>query len=328
MRSKGTLVRSRMAWRRSTKRTREDGKISTPAAQIDAAQHQFLVAVGDQLIDVLQDFCERQRAAAPAHVGDHAERAAVVASVLHLEVGSGLLVVGIKYRRGQQFGVCKDIVHHDRRPANGGLALTNQGIHGNKRAQRDQIRRHCIGRNRIRRDQPAGGGQFAEAMLVRVAHHQRDAVDGGDFLGGALRIASGNQDAGSGVQAMNAPDGRTRVVIGRRGDRTGVQHHDLGLGRGGGTRQSLIGQLAFNGCAIGLGGAAPEVFYIETAHGSIISALGVGAAPFSIRAAAPMMKAFCSVPLRPVRTVTGRLPPDGSVSAVGSWLCKRFWRWQ
>ena len=121
---------------------------------------------------------------------------------------------------------------------------------------------------------------------------------------------------------MDAADGRTRVVIGRGGDGTGVQHHDLGLGGGGGARQSLIGQLAFNGGAVGLGGAASEVFYKETAHGSIISALGVGPAPFSTGAAAPVTNTFAAF-LVALRSVTGRLLPRMR-SAVGSRLGKRL----
>ena len=116
-----------MAWSRSTKRGRCPAiciapqiaagiaaQVAPPASQVDSAEHQFLVSVGHQLIDIAQDFAEGKRAAAAAHKGDHAEGAAVVASVLHLEVGASLLVVGIEDRRGQQFGVGKNIFHHNR----------------------------------------------------------------------------------------------------------------------------------------------------------------------------------------------------------------------
>lgn len=43
----------------------------------------------------------------------------------------------------------------------------------------------------------------------------------------------------------------------------------------------MIGQLSFNGRAIGLSGSTTEVFYIETAHGFIIWAIGVVPTPVS-----------------------------------------------
>ena len=44
---------------------------------------------------------------------DHAEGAAVIATILHLEVGAGALVGGIENRRGQQFRVSKNVGDKD-----------------------------------------------------------------------------------------------------------------------------------------------------------------------------------------------------------------------
>ena len=154
---------------------------------------------------------------------------------------------------------------------------------------------------RTKRNEPITGGDLGKAMLVRIAHHERNAIEGGDLLGSALRIASGDEDAGRRVGAMNAADGRTRILIGGRGDGAGVQYNEFGFRRRAGSRQTAIGQLALNRRAVGLGGATSEVFYKETAHGSIIWALGVVPTP------APLFligKDFC-LRVRSTRTMAG-----------------------
>ncbi len=77
---------------------------------------------------------------------------------------------------------------------------------------------------------------------MRVANHERHAFEGGNLLRSALRIASGNQDAGRGVGAMNAADRRARILIGRRSYGAGVQHNDFGFRRCAGSRQTAVGQ--------------------------------------------------------------------------------------
>ncbi len=119
-------------------------------------------------------------------------------------------------------------------------------------------------------------------MLVRVADDERDAVERGNLLGSALGIASGHQDAGRRVGAMDAPDGGARILIGRRSDGAGIQNDDFGLGCGACPRQSALGQLAFNGRAVGLGGSTSEIFHVETAHQIIIWVVGVVPEPLSL----------------------------------------------
>jgi hypothetical protein len=63
-----------------------------------------------------------------------------------------------------------------------------------------------------------------------------------------------------------APNGRARILIGRRGHGARVQYNDFGFRRVTGSRQPSLGQLAFNRGAVGLGGATTEVFNIETTH--------------------------------------------------------------
>src|SRR5208282_6581134 len=49
-----------------------------------------------------------------ANIGNHAERAAVVASVLHFEVGTRALICGIEDGSGYQLGVSEDVGNIDR----------------------------------------------------------------------------------------------------------------------------------------------------------------------------------------------------------------------
>ena len=199
----------------------------------------------------MQDFAERKRAAAASHKGDHAEGATVIASVLHLKVGASLLVVRIEDGRGQQFAMRKNIFHHNR------CAMISRG--GRRGLNQ-----------RAKRDEAVSGGDLRKAMLVRISDDQRDPFEGGNLFGGALRIASGNNDLRRRIRAMDAPNGGTRILVGRRSYGTCVQDDDFGCSRRSSSRQTALGQLAFDGRTVGLGGATTEVFNIEIAHGSII----------------------------------------------------------
>src|SRR5579863_2392796 len=84
-------------------------QISSPAAQVDAADDDFAVSSGDQCIHFADDSMSFERPAVPANKGNHAKGATIVAAVLHFEIGTGALVGGIEDGRGQQFGVSEDV---------------------------------------------------------------------------------------------------------------------------------------------------------------------------------------------------------------------------
>src|SRR5580658_7919552 len=63
-------------------------QIASPAAEINAADHDFPVACGDQRVHLANNLRQRQRPAVSAHTRDHAEGATVVTSVLHFKVGA------------------------------------------------------------------------------------------------------------------------------------------------------------------------------------------------------------------------------------------------
>ncbi len=70
---------------------------------------------------------------------------------------------------------------------------------------------------------------------------------------------------------MDAANGGTRVLIRRRRDGTGVQNHDLSAIWRMSRLQSALDELAFNGGAIGLGGAATKILDVETSHAYILT---------------------------------------------------------
>jgi hypothetical protein len=108
---------------------------------------------------------------------------------------------------------------------------------------------------------------------VGVSDDQADTRQRRKLLRRALSVASGNQDSGGWIFAMNAADGSTRILIGRCGDGAGIQDDDFSFYGGGGTSQPTAQQLALDGGAIGLGRATSEGLNMICRHQAII--LGV-----------------------------------------------------
>src|SRR6266705_948449 len=64
------------------------GEIAAPGAEIDPAQDDFARAGGDESADFAENFVWSKAAAASAHEGNHAVRAAVVATILNFQDGA------------------------------------------------------------------------------------------------------------------------------------------------------------------------------------------------------------------------------------------------
>ncbi len=64
------------------------GQVRPPARHVHAGQHHLPVALGGEPPHLVHDLARRGRARVAAAVGDDAEGAAVVAAVLHLDVGA------------------------------------------------------------------------------------------------------------------------------------------------------------------------------------------------------------------------------------------------
>ena len=99
-----------------------------------------------------------------------------------------------------------------------------------------------------------------------VADDQGNAGESGEVVRCALSVTTGDNDASGGIRRVNLTDGVASLSVGGGRDRAGVENNDVGrraIGRDG---AALIAQLALNGGAIGLRGAAAELFNVEGGH--------------------------------------------------------------
>ena len=108
-------------------------------------------------------------------------------------------------------------------------------------------------------------------MFVRISHHPCHPGQGGQFFRRALRVTSSDQNAATRIVPLQAPDRSARVLIRAFGYRASVEYDDLGVTRGAGAVHSTIEELAFQRGAVGLGGAATKILYVETCHASILN---------------------------------------------------------
>ncbi len=108
-------------------------------------------------------------------------------------------------------------------------------------------------------------------MLVRIPNDPLHAGKGSQLLGCALGVAASHENLAAGIFAMYAANGGARILIGRGGYGAGIEHDELGFNRGGGTLQAALGQLAFYGSSVRLGGAAAKILDVVSRHGSIVT---------------------------------------------------------
>ena len=134
-------------------------------------------------------------AAAAAHVGNNAERAAIVAAVLNLEIRASAIAQRVFNRRGKKIALLENVADAD-------LAVIVRAI----------------------------GDQIGNRILVRVPDDPGHAGQSRDFLRRTLRVAAGDDDARVGLRAMDAADGLAKLVVGGRGDGAGVQDDEVGVG--------------------------------------------------------------------------------------------------
>ena len=92
----------------------------------------------------------------------------------------------------------------------------------------------------------------------------------GKFFRRALGVTAGDDDAGGGVVSMKFSDGGAGLGVGSRSDGTGVEDDDIGGFGGIGQGAATFEQLALDGGAVGLGGAAAQLFDVEGGHERIV----------------------------------------------------------
>ena len=191
-------------------------QLASPASQVDSRQHDLAIAIRDQRIDFAHHFLQLQRAAPAANVRNDAERAAIIAAVLHLQVGPRLLQrFAVEDRRRHEFGMREDVTDDD----TGHLpAVRRPMLHSAETKSRSHPSR--------------GATYFANSCLCELPMTRLTPGNAEISSGRALRVAARHQDLGLGILAMNAANGGAGVLIGGSGDRAGVEYDDFGLVRG------------------------------------------------------------------------------------------------
>src|SRR5690242_165110 len=100
-----------------------------------------------------------------------------------------------------------------------------------------------------------------------VADDERDAGERGQLFGSALGVTAGDDEARGGIAGMDFADGVAGLGVGGGGDGAGVEDDEVGVvGRGGGVAATGE-ELAFDGGAVRLRGAAAELLNEEGSHG-------------------------------------------------------------
>ena len=99
-----------------------------------------------------------------------------------------------------------------------------------------------------------------------VADDVSDAGEGGEFFRCALRVAAGDDNFGGGILVVDFADGVASLSVGGSGDGTGVEDYDFGGGGVSRRGKAEIAELAFEGGAVGMGGAATELVDVEGGH--------------------------------------------------------------
>ena len=107
-------------------------------------------------------------------------------------------------------------------------------------------------------------------MFVGVADHAAHARQSGNFFRSALRVASGDDNFCQRILSLHSANGSAGILIGGIRDCARIQDDEVGLS-GGGARQAAGFELAFESGAVGLGGAAAEVFHVVSGHTTIVA---------------------------------------------------------
>ena len=137
-------------------------------------------------------------AAAAAHVGDDAERTAIIAAVLNFEIGAGALAGGVFDGGGKKIVLGENIADLD-------LAVIRLG------------------------------NKIGDARFMGISNDEGDSFESGEFFGRALGITPGDENAGIGAFAMDAADHLADFIVGGGSYGAGVEDDEVGVvGVGGG----------------------------------------------------------------------------------------------
>src|SRR5580700_3705941 len=164
-------------------------QVGAIGGQIDPGQHDLARPGRDQRAPLRDDRVERYRAARPPRVGNNAEGAAMIAALLHLQVGTGLSETLTRLR-----------------------ALPSGTLSRGAGEGRGRVSGRWV-----RSDRVALGAQ-----LRVVVEDEIDFAKRGIALRRQGRGATGDDDARAGMLAAGAADRLARLTLGLGGDRAGV----------------------------------------------------------------------------------------------------------
>ena len=234
--------------------------------------------------DFLDDGIGWQAATLAAHERDDAVGAAGIAAVLDLEGRPRVTALSAEDRGGEQDILFENITGQDIAKTRTGIRLATLGIRlrplkgmergGRFGTQASGGEKVVYGLGELGRGSSRERiDELWDLRFVGIADDPGDTGKRRQFFWSALGIASGDDDADGGIGGVELADGVAGLGVGGSRDRAGVDDDDVG-GAGRGDRgAATVKQLALEGSAIGLRGAATELFdvesrYLEAPHGT------------------------------------------------------------
>ena len=224
-------------------------KIAPPGAKIDAAENDFLKTGIREAMNLGKDFFGREAATLAADVRDHAEGAAVVAAILDFQCGASVIPLSTEDGRNENFAGGEDVSGEDlgRR-----RTMSGRGCRPYK-LDWDEI---LFG----------GSDEIGDLWFVGIAYDMGDAREDGQFFWCALSVTSGDENFGGGVLRVDFANGVAGLRVSSGSDGAGIDDDEFGCVWGGSGAAATVKQLPLDGGAIGLCGAASELFDVEASH--------------------------------------------------------------
>ena len=105
---------------------------------------------------------------------------------------------------------------------------------------------------------------------MRIADDETDAGQRRNFFGGALRVAASHHDSCFGILPAHAADRGARILVRARRNGAGIHDHHGRFRRSGGASHPALLELAFEGGAVSLRGAAAKVLYVVSGHDPMV----------------------------------------------------------
>jgi hypothetical protein len=101
---------------------------------------------------------------------------------------------------------------------------------------------------------------------VGIANDPGYAGESGEIFRGALGVTAGDNEASAGILRVDFTDSVAGLSIGGRGDGASVYDNEVSGGCFGRGNIAAREQLAFEGGAVGVGGAATELLNVKSRH--------------------------------------------------------------